>query len=725
MKYKEEHVVSKKGDDKVIATALERFKRCEDAESTARNQAMDELKFSLGEQWPEEIRRDRESDPNGARPCLTVDKLDQYIKQVVNDARQNKPGIKIRPKDDGADPETAEVLQGLTRQIEDQSCADVAYDTAVEMAARAGFGFVRVVTDYEDDEGFEQGIFIRAVANPFSCFLDPDHVNPDGSDAKYGFAWEDIPRDQFEHDYPDADPCDFEASTQGDGEWMREKTVRVAEYFECVYESKKVYQAEDGSASDDEIPGAVSRDIQRKKVIWRKLTAKEVLDEREWPGKWIPIVPTYGHLIRVGTERRISSLHKPAMDAARMYNYAASAFVERVALTPKAPYVATASQIEGYESEWASANTSNASVLPYNADPSAPPPQRQQATDMPAGWMQVMQGMEHDIQSALGMYNASLGAPSNEKSGKAIMARQREADNATFHVIDNLSRCIRHVGRIIVDLIPKIYDTSRVVRILGEDGSEDFARIDPQQEEAKRTIRDLQGKEIESIYNPGVGRYDVTVTTGPAYGTKRQEAAEFLTQIVQSSPDMMPIIGDLMFKSMDMPFAEDISDRLKKMMPPQLQEQEDGAQPAIPPQVQMAIDQMQQAFKQSQQAAQQLAQELEKAQQDSANKAAELDLKSREVGVKEYEAETERMQAIAPAITPEQVQAIVMQTLQDLMTQGSQQQAPPPAMHMMPDGSMMPNEQMPPQGGFFMPEQQPAFAPDISGQLMPGDQIQQ
>lgn len=691
----------------VIATALERFKLCQDAENKSRDQAFEELKFSLGEQWPEAIRRERETDPNGSRPCLTVDKLDQYIRQVVNDARQNKPGIKIRPKDDGADPETAEVLQGLIRQIEDQSCADVAYDTAVEMAARAGFGFVRVVTDYEDDEGFEQGIFIRAVANPFSCYLDPDHVNPDGSDAHYGFCWEDIPREQFKRDYPKADECSFEASSSGDTEWLKEKTVRVAEYFECTYESKTVYQAADGSASEEKIDGAISRTLQKKKIIWRKITCKDVIEEREWPGKWIPIVPTYGHLIRVGTERRVSSLHRPAMDAMRMYNYAASAFVERVALTPKAPFIAAVQQIEGYEGEWAAANTSNAAVLPYNPVPDAPPPQRQQAADMPAGWMQVMQGMEHDIQSALGMYNASLGAPSNEKSGKAIMARQREADNATFHVIDNLSRCIRHVGRIVVDLIPKIYDTARVVRILGEDGSENFARIDPEQEQAKRSIHDLQGKEIESIYNPGVGRYDVTVTVGPAYGTKRQEAAEFLTQIVQSSPDMMPMIGDLMFKSMDMPYAEEISERLKKMLPPPLQDQEDGA-PQIPPQVQAAMQQMQEAFQQTQQAAQQLQQELAQAQQEAQNKAGEFEIKSREIAVKEYEAETERMTAVAGAMTPEQVQAIVMQTLQDLMTQGAQNQPkpmPPPGMHVMPDGSLMPNDQMPPQGGFFTPEQ--------------------
>lgn len=698
-------------DDKILKESLERFELCRDAESEIRNKAAEELRFSLGDQWPEQIRRSRETDPNGARPCLTVDKLDQYIKQVINDARQNKPAIKVRPKDDGADVETAEVLQGIVRHIEDQSCADVAYDTGVEFAARAGFGYIRVLTDYAEDDGFQQDVFIRHVPNPFSCYLDPDHVDPDGSDARYGFAFEDIPRAQFEALYPDAEPCDFDDG-QHNNDWIKKDTVRIAEYFYCQEEYKKVWQSEDGTASETEIEGALSRTMRVKKILWCKHTAKEILEKREWLGKYIPIVPVYGHLINVEGERCVSSLLKPAMDAQRMYNYAASAFVERVALTPKAPFIATAQQIEGYESEWAQANTSNASVLPYNGDPSAPPPQRQQSADIPAGWMQVMQGMEHDIQGALGMYNASLGAPSNEKSGKAIMARQREADNATFHIIDNLSRAIRHVGRIVIDLIPKIYDTARVVRILGEDGSEEFARIDPEQEDATREIRDLTGKVIERIYNPGVGRYDVTVTTGPAYGTKRQEAAEFLTQIVQSSPDMMPIIGDLMFKSMDMPFAQDISDRLKKMMPPQLHDQEEGGQPQIPPQVQAAIEQMQQAFQQSQQAAQQLAQELEQAQQEASNKSGELAIKEREVGVKEYEAETERMTAVAAAMSPEQVQAIVFQTLQDLaMQQPTQQQMPmmqeqpqgmgfmpdqgqQQGMHFMPDGSMMPDNEM-------------------------------
>lgn len=651
-------VIPSKDQDKILATALERWKRCEEAESDNRTRALADLKFSLGEQWDEAIKRARETDPNGARPCLTVDKLDQYVRQVVNDARQNKPAIKPRPKDSGADPQTAEVLAGIVRHIEDQSSADIAYDTAVEMTARANFGFIRVVTGYADDDGFEQEILIREVANPFSCYVDPDAVQADGSDARYGFAWEDLPREQFKAQYPDADPCDFEVTGTDDGDWIGKDTVRVAEYFAVEEEAVRVWQGPEGKASDVEIPGAVSRTVKRRKVMWRKLTAKEVIEEREWPSRYIGIVPVYGHRINVAGKRVNRSLIGAAKDAQRMYNYAASAFVERVALTPKAPYVATVAQLDGHEATWSTANTGNYSVLPYNPDPNAPPPQRQQAADIPAGWMAVMQSMEHDVQAALGMYNASLGAPSNEKSGKAILARQREADVSTFHIIDNLSRAIRQVGRIVIDMIPRIYDTSRVVRIVGEDGSEDFARLDPSQPEARREIHDASGQVVESIYNPGVGRYDVAVTVGPAYSTKRQEAAEFLTQVVQSSPQMMPIAGDLMFKALDLPYAEELAERMRKMMPPQLQDQP-GQQ--VPPEVQQQIAQMQSQI-------QAAAAELGDKRMEYEGKRADLLIKERELAIREFDAETKRLQVVGAGMTPEQVQAIVVDTMRQVAT---------------------------------------------------------
>ena len=674
-----------KDQDKILATALDRWKRCEEAESENRNRGLEDLKFSLGDQWDEAVRKARETDPNGARPCLTVDKLDQYVRQVVNDARQNKPAIKPRPKDSGADPETAEVLAGIVRHIEDQSSADIAYDTAVEMAVRANFGFIRVVTGYASDEGFEQDILIREVANPFSCYIDPDATQADGSDARYGFAWEDLPRDQFAAQYPGADQCGFEVTGSGPGGWVAEDTVRVCEYFAAEDETIRIWQGADGVPSHVEIPGALSRVVSRRRVMWRKITAKEILEEREWPSRYIGIVPVYGHRISVDGKRVNRSLIGPAKDAQRMYNYAASAFVERVALTPKAPYVATVNQIEGHESVWSTANTGSYSVLPYNSDPTAPPPMRQQAADIPSGWMAVMNSMEHDVQAALGMYNASIGAPTSERSGKAILAKQREADVATFHIIDNLSRAIRQVGRILIDMIPRIYDTSRVVRIIGEDGSEDFAKIDPTQDVARREIQDASGEEVQSIYNPGVGRYDVTVTVGPGYSTKRQEAAEFLTQVVQTSPNLMPVVGDLMFKALDMPYADDIAERLQKMMPPQLQEQKG---PQIPPQVQQQIAEMQAKL-------QAAAAELGDKRMEYEAKHADLLIKERELAIREHEAETKRIQVMQSGLTPEQVQALVLDTMRQIAT--------PPAPIVPPVNGVEPS------GGPDAPRSEPTW----------------
>lgn len=667
----------KTGDEKIIEEALKRFRYCEEADQKNRQRALDDLKFSLGEQWPDAVRRARENDPNGARPCLTVNKLGQYVRQVVNDSRQNKPAIKVRPVDSGSDPEVADKLQGLVRHIEDNSRADIAYDTAIEFAVRAGFGFIRVLTDYEDDESFNQDAFIKTVRNPFGCYLDADHVQIDGSDARYGFCFDDIPRDVFESDYPKADACNFEQSRDTQGGWISKDTVRIAEYFRVEQRPLQVWQAQDGSVSEVEIPGAPSRTISRKVVMWYKMTAREILDRREFPSRFVPIVPVYGHIIDVAGERRITGLIHDAIDGQRMYNYSVSAYVERVALVPKAPFIAAEGQIEGHEAEWAQANTANMPVLTYkptdiNGTP-VPPPMRQPGADVPTGWLQAMQMTEHDIQSALGMYNASIGAPSNEKSGKAIMARQREADNATFHFIDNLSRSIRQVGRILVDLIPKIYDTQRVVRILGEDGSVDTMQISQDTDQPIVEQRDNAGNIIAKIYNPSLGKYDVSITVGPAYTTKRQEAAEFMTQIVQSQPQLMPVIGDLMFRALDMPFAEEIADRLKLMLPEQIAAAEkDKEQPQqVPPHVQQAIITAGQQIEQLQGALQQSQMQLEAMASEKQAEQASIELDARKQAVEEYKAETERMKVQVEAMqrqeAPEQDDGQESAMLQALM----------------------------------------------------------
>lgn len=615
-------------DQEAIADPLhearERFKEAKDAWDDDRKRYVEDMKFLQGEHWPDRVKEMREMQD---RPCLVVDKLNQYVKQVVNDSRQNRPSIKVRPVDSDADIETADIIQGMCRHVEERSNADTAYDTAIESAVKGGFGFIRVLTEYAHEMTFDQELCIKRVRNPLTVFLDPNCQEPDGSDARYAFVTEELPEDEYEREFPDADKVDW-MSEEKYSYWYGEKKVRVAEYWWIETEDKTVHLLEDGTTCTDEeykaaeaegiVPPPIkdSRVIPAKVVKWAKINGADYLEEpRTWPGKWIPVVPVWGNEVDIDGKVIHTSMIHTSKDAQRLYDYSRSAFAERVALTPKAPYVAADGQIEAYEDDWSRANSENIAVLKYTpvdvAGTPVPPPQRQSAADIPAGFAQDMQMSEHDIQGALGMYNASLGQQSNEKSGRAILARQREGDVANFHYHDNLARAIRHVGRILVDLIPKIYDSTRIVRTLGLDGTSEMVQLDP-------TLPVPSGKvNGVKVYNVGMGTYDVAVSAGPSYTTRRQEAAESMTQLVQGNPALMGIIGDLMIRAMDWPQAEEIADRLKLMLPPQVLEAEKEESGGPSPEVQAMMQQAQQAMAQKDEVMQGAVQKIQELMQEN------------------------------------------------------------------------------------------------------------
>lgn len=658
----------------------ERYSRATEYWDEDLKAAKDDIAFRAGNQWlPEDIT----SRTRDKRPTLTVDKLNQYIRQIVNDGRQNRPSIKVRPVDSGADIETAEIFSGVIKHIEDSSNADAAYDTALDGAATCGRGYFMLTTEYVGDDSFDQDIRIRRIRNPLSVRTDPDSIEADGSDMKFAFIDEIMDKEDFEAQYPGKTPEDWDSEKYGD--WYGDK-VRIANYYEIVETDKKLYDLGNGTIATQEqideltktgIPTSAlnSRTIKQKKLIWRKVSGRDVLEgPTELPGQYIPLFPVYGN--EIDSEGKVSycGIIRPAKDAQRLYNYSRSAFAERVALAPKAPWVAAYGQIEDFEEEWSTANVKNHSVLRYkptaaNGQP-VPPPQRQTAADVPAGFAQDMQIAEHDIQAAIGMYAASLGAPSNERSGKAIMARQREGDVGTFHYHDNLNRAIRHCGRVLVSWIPHYYDSSRVVRILGYDGTPDQVTIDPNLPKASQRVG------LETMYNLGVGRYDVTISTGPSYNTLRQEAAESMVEMVQANPNLMAVIGDLMVKNMDWPGAEEISQRLKLMLPPEIKQAEQQAkQSRLTPEVQAVIAQFEQQLQQKDQMMEQASNLIEALQEEVKTLKEGHDIKENEVlikaadtEIKAYSAETARLSAVAQAMTPEQIQQIVMQTLVDLMT---------------------------------------------------------
>lgn len=669
--------------DELLREALDRFGICESAWSQDRKRYTDDTKFASGHQWHENDLTERKG-----RPSLVVDKLSQYIRQIVNDARQNRPGIKVSPVDGQGDVEAAKVFQGIIRHVEDRSNADIAYDTSLECAVRGGMGFLRVLTEYVDDGTFNQDLCIKRVRNPLTVWLDPDCQEPDGSDARYGFVTDDLPKDVYEDRYGDKTPVNFDSDKVKTSEWFGDN-VRVAEYFYVEDEKKRLHLLEDGTiTNDDEIalaeaegiqipPIKETREIPQPRVYWMRLNGAEVIEgPRKWPGRYIPLIPVWGNEVDIDGEVIHTGLIHGAKDAQRLYNYSRSAFAERVALAPKTPYIVAEGQIEEHKTEWDTANVKNRSVLRYTpidiAGHPVPPPMRQPASDIPAGFSEDMRLSEHDIQAAVGMYNSSLGAPSNERTGKAITARQREGDVATFHYHDNLNRAIRHVGRILVDMIPRIYDTQRVVRIIGEDRIAEMAEVSQEYPQAVTRL----GSKV--IYNLGVGKYDVTVSAGASYTTLRQEAAEQMGALLQSSPEQLQVFGDLWMKNQDWPGAQEIAERLKLTLLPPIQEAERAKGQQSPEVAQMTgqMQQMQQQFQQIMQEMQAQMQELTSENEQLKGglmvKAQETQIKGQSLQIDAYDAETRRIQALTAAQAKEQeldlkVREMVSRRLDELL----------------------------------------------------------
>ena len=681
------------GSDKseLLAEMRTRMQSAQSAFSLTRQAELDDLRFMAGSpdnnwQWPQDVLATRGSVQGqtvNARPCLTINKLPQHVRNVTNEQRQNRPSGKVIPADDRADPEVAEIFDGIVWHIEYMSDADVAYDTACDNQVTFGEGYIRLLTEYCDEDTFDQDIRIGRIRNAFSVYMDPMIQDPCGSDARYCFITQDITVDEFERMFPDATPITT-LRTQGVGDasmgyWLNENTVRIAEYFRIEEERATLNLYPGGltafkgsfEARQMEAMGMEplrTRESSKRVVKWMKTNGFEVLEEQDWVGKYIPVVRVVGNEFEVDGEIHVSGLVRNAKDAQRMYNYWVSQEAEMLALAPKAPFIGYGGQFEGYENQWKTANTQNWPYLEVNPDAtdgagnSFPLPQRAQPPMAQQGLIAAKMGAADDIKATTGQYDPSLGATSNERSGRAILARQAQSDTGTYHYVDNLARAIRHVTRQIIDMIPKIYDTQRVARIIGMDGQTTMAKINPMQPEPVRELKDQNGVTIEKIYNPGVGRYDVVVTTGPSYLTKRQEAMDAMSQILQGSPQLWAVAGDLFVKNMDWPGAEELAERLRKTIDPKLlQDQDDPALQAANQQIQVLTQEMQ--------AMQQMLQNVQQSMEAQKMKVDTFKAES-DAEIKAYEAETRRLQAVQTGMTPEQVQEIIMQTMRDIATVG-------------------------------------------------------
>src|SRR3954468_6286577 len=676
----------KAGDEAILKEAKARFERCQTWESAWRERALRDTKFANGDawnkwQWDDEVRSDR-----GGRPSLTYNQVRQHNLQIVNDSRQNKAQIKVTPTGGRASYEAAQVFSGIIRRIEYQSKAVDAYSTATYHQVESGIGYVRVETDYVDNDGFDLDLFIRRIPDPRSIYMDPDCKLYDKSDANFAFVFEDVPRDRYEEEYGKDSNTAPTTLDHTDG-WNDRDHVRIAEYWRRNVNSVTIHELQDGTVvRDSDVPDEMraqikplivkSREVAEPEIEWFKLAGDKVIDREEWPGKYIPIVPFIGEETVIEGELDRKGHTRSQIDAQRIYNYWASAAVEQVALQTKSPYVARADAIEGRTEQWATANTKNYSVLIYNGVDEAaqpiPPPQRSEPPQMAQAYIQGMTIARQDLMSVTGQYQAELGMQGNERSGVAIQQRQRQGDTATYHFIDNQAKGIRQIGRILLDLIPKVYDVRRVVMTLAEDGGEAKVVVAPDAPEAHQMVAQQpdgsvapvppgQAQKQEDdpdrpdpaiIFNPTVGTYDVEADVGPSYGTQRQEAANAFSEIMKQNPAAFQVVGDFWATNSDFPGADELAERLKRGLPPQYKAGPD-------PQVAQLTQHAQQVLGQADQEIAGLKQEIATLQAQAKDKAGEL-------AIKDYDAETKRL-GVVGGIDPMSLQLVVRNLVQDIL----------------------------------------------------------
>ncbi|GAA0267290.1 hypothetical protein LNAOJCKE_2995 [Methylorubrum aminovorans] len=727
---------------KVHATAMKRWARADAADRENRERAYEDLEFlEPGGQWETQIRQLRES---AGRPCLEFDHLGTTVAQITGDIRQMRPAIKVVAIDDRGDKDTAEVIAGIIRYVENRSDAAAIYFAAADQQVPAGVGHWKVITEYGSDSTFEQEIAVAPIPDGIGVRWDPDAVKKTREDARFCFIPVDKDRAAYEEEYPDH-PCEEigggDASFTGASDWSTPDVVRLAEYYVKTPVKKRLAMMPDGEVRD--LTNADPEDVAEAEALAAQgqarietrdghkverylINARDVLEGPVLiPGRFIPVVPVFGVEQVIGKKRTRRGVVRKAKDAQRAYNYSRSTQTEVVALQPKAPFVGTEAQFKGYEDVWATANSENHAFLPFNADPKAPTamPQRVPPPVASSGLAELSREAAEDIKGVTGIYDASLGAPSNESSGKAILARQREGDVGSFVYIENFNRSIRHTGAIINSMVPHVYDTARTLRIVGEDGKVDLVKLNQPQGLAVDGVSQTIKNDVT------VGAYDVSFEMGASYSTKQQAASDGINAFIQAAPQSAPLVLDILAKAQDWPMADKVAKRIRTMLPPQIQAleaQESGETPPPP----MPPSPEQQAAMQAQERQQQLEAgrlqvdmeklevEREKLRTDMAKIQAEADrlLAEAQMGAAQPGAThaDPRLDAIGAAVA--QLSEVVSMILEEM----SVVEPPPPAPPAEPEPPLMalPTDfnEAPPGAFSFDPGALGQPAPEMMGQ---------
>ena len=690
----------------IVKEAKECLKEGEAWEAEARVRFDFDYKFANGDyhnqyQWDSDLVLKRELED---KPVLTVNKVQQHNLLIINDGKQNKSGIKIRPVGDEASFEGAEMYQEIVEHIEYISSAENVYDSARTWQVEAGMGYWHVTTDFISDKTFDQEIYIKHIRDPRSVYRDTNIVELDGSDARWAIIFEDIDKKLYQKQNPQFATIGssnvLDASTVSVDGWITKDKIREALFYKKEEKEETFITFIDHKGDQQEgylsqltpegkeyykkvkkFPTSKERKVVTGNIKRYKIVGDRIVDTSDWLGKYIPVVGLPGVETVIDGVLDRKGHTRALINAQQIYNYNTSANIEFGALQTKSPYVAPSAAIEGYEEYYRTANSNNHSYLPYNhidEDGNViPPPRREQPPQTGIAYVEALKIAQNEMMMASGQYQAQLGENENAKSGVAINARQRQGDKATYHFLDNEAMAIRFTGKILVDLIPKIYDTRRIIKIISRDGTKKHIQIDPNASQAHQKLDNLNqdqdiSKQIERyIFNPNVGMYDVQSDTGPSYGTKRQEAFNALSQIAAQNKDFMNVGGDLFFKVADFPEADVLAERWRRLIPPNITG--DAPNPQQEAMMHKAADTIQQL----QGAVAQLTQQLKDRETEFRQKGMELDLefktKAAEQARLDYEAETKRVTALGnsgPGISVEQITPIVKQLLAGMTANG-------------------------------------------------------
>ncbi|MDH4183348.1 MAG: hypothetical protein OEV92_03935 [Nitrospinota bacterium] len=563
-------------EKKILEQARARMEAARDAERENRELALEDLRFLHGDQWDAQVLQERQK---ARRPALTFNRLPAFLDQLVGDLRQNKIAIKVLPVDDEADPETAEIFNGLIRNIEAQSSAENAYIAAAESAFACGFGALRILTRYVDHNSFDQELVIEPIKNPFTVYMDPLSTRVDGSDAKWAAISIKMPKNSFETEYPKADAAGWE-DPKGDGQsfWGdKDGGIRVMEYYWIEEIPKTIHLLSDGStvcckkyeAMREQLEAAGITSVKQREsakpvVMYAKMTASEILEgPQEWASEYIPIVPVVGKELNVDGKVYRRGVIRNAIPAQKAYNYFRTAQVELLGKQPNVPWIVSAKQIEGHEADWNQSN-GNLPYLVYNDTEKDRAPYRADPPQGSPALSQEAAQMSDEMKASTHLYDASMGNRSNETSGIAIKQRQSQGERGNFAFFDNYAQSITQVARILVDMIPRIYDAPRIERIIGPDDDGKLVKLN---EPFGLGKVNEQGEELGAVYDLKAGKYDVVATIGPSTSTARQESLELMMDLLEKMPQATPMVADLIVKNMTFKDAEELVERFKSINP--------------------------------------------------------------------------------------------------------------------------------------------------------------